>query len=134
MMAAAVAERVRNQSKEYLIVRMPDSALDGKWSFPFGEIDKGDAPEAAARRLARKLLNIGMDVQIGQPPFDAELNGTLYRWRFCFGSATGGEAEPVGVDELRWVIPGTLVEYEFDPVSQQVVDWLRQEDAASSDG
>jgi hypothetical protein len=37
------------------------------------------------------------------------------------------EANNRHYEEVRWVPRQSLLEYEFEPVSQQVVDWLLEE-------
>ena len=60
----------------------------------------------------------------GQPPFDQSYDDVLYRWRFFFCDGTGCRLHNDYYAQIRWVPEAALREYEFDPVSQRVVDWM----------
>ncbi len=127
-MAAAVLDRVRDGLREILIVRLEGTPEQpGRWVFPFGPVGPGEMPEPAIRRILAQQLGLHAHIQHGQPPFDQTYGETLYRWRFLFGEVTSPEANNRHYAEVRWVPRQSLVEYEFEPVSQQVVDWLLEE-------
>lgn len=127
-MAAAVLERVRDGLREILIVQLDETDVHaGRWTFPFGPVAPGETPEPAMRRILDQQLGLHAHIQHGQPPFDQAYGETLYRWRFLFGDASTQELNNRHYSEVRWVPRQSLVEYEFDPVSQQVVDWMLEE-------
>lgn len=123
-MASAVIDRVRRGTREILITRIPTAPYEGRWTFPNGPIERGEAPETALRRALRHLLGLDVRVVCSQPPFDQPWDRVLCRWRFFFCDGTGSEIDNHYFSEVRWVPRATLSEYDFDPVSQRVVDWM----------
>jgi 8-oxo-dGTP diphosphatase len=130
VMAAAVIERVRDAKPEVLIARRGSRPHENKWCFPGGTVEKGESPEAGLRRLLKEQLNIAVPIQFGQPPLDHSWDGMIHRWRFFFCDGSDTDVNNTQYDEVRWVISATLREYDFEPVSQQVVDWLLEDRTA----
>ncbi len=131
---SAVIERTRAGMREMMIAKSARAPFPGKWTFPGGAAEAGESPEAALRRILREQLNASVEIIQGQPPFDQRWDNILARWRFYFcdmgGEEQGGESEAINnryYGEIRWVPRVALREYEFDPVSQQVVDWMLEE-------
>lgn len=122
-MACGVVERVRHGKREILIGRVPGPPYEDKWTFPGGPVERGESPEAALRRALDSLLGLQVEVRSGQPPFDLAWDDVVIRWRFFF-CQVAGEVQNTHYREVRWVAPGDLQEYEFEPAAQQVVDWL----------
>ena len=127
MMAAAVLERSREGIREVLIVKVAEGLRTGKWSFPFGVAELGETPEPALRRILLAQFGLKPHLNLGQPPLDHEHDGVLYRWRFVFGEIDGDPPIKPTAPETRWVTLPSLREYMFEPVSQQVVDWMLEE-------
>ena len=123
VMACGVVEQLRLGAREILIGRIPGPPYEGRWTFPGGPVERGEAPEAALRRAMESLLGLKVEVRSGQPPFDLAWDDVVMRWRFFFCQAVG-EVRNTHYGEVRWIPPGALREYEFDPAAQQVVDWL----------
>lgn len=127
-MASAVLERMREGMRETLIVKLgPDSPHAERWTFPFGPVEAGEAPEPAIRRILNDQLGIHAHIQHGQPPFDHAYGEDTYRWRFLFGDVDDDPILKPTYPESRWVPRQSMCEYEFEPVSQRVVDWLLEE-------
>lgn len=126
-MASGVVERTARGAREVLIAKIPTPPYKGRWTFPSGPIEEGEAPEAAVRRALISTLGLRVRIVTGQPPFDHAWDEVTCRWRFFFCDATGNEVHNVYFSEVRWIPRGALREYDFDPVSQQVVDWLLEE-------
>jgi 8-oxo-dGTP diphosphatase len=128
MMACAIIEHTREAQRETLIAKLTRDPYVGKWTFPGGAGEPGEAPEVSLRRLLREQLGLNVEIIYGQPPFDQEYDGLEYRWRFFFCDATGQAINNKYYEEVRWVPRATLREYDFEPVSQRVVDWMLEED------
>ncbi len=126
-MAAAVIHRSRKGQTEVLICKLPRAPYQGKWCFPFGPADEGEMPEPALRRALRTNLGIHVHIRIGQPPFDHPWDELMCRWRFFFCDDMGESVDLTHYGEVRWVNQVDLREYEFDPVSQQVADWILED-------
>jgi len=124
VMVGAIIDRVRHGVVETLIAKIPSSPYEGRWSFPNGPADPAESPEAALRRTVYNALGMQVRVICGQPPVDMPWDQVMCRWRFFFCDASDCEPENHYYSEVRWVRRPDFREYEFDPVSQQVADWL----------
>lgn len=127
MMAAAVIDRTRGGMREVLIGKLPDAPYAGLWCFPFGPIEQGEMPEPALRRSLRTMLGINVRIVCAQPPFDQTFDDMTFRWRFFFCEASGEKMHNMYFDQVRWVPRASLREYDFDPVSRHVVDWILED-------
>jgi 8-oxo-dGTP pyrophosphatase MutT (NUDIX family) len=123
-MACGVVEQVRAGVREVLIGRIPVPPYEGKWTFPGGPVEAGEAAEAALRRAMESLLGLRVEIRFGQPPFDLAWDEVLTRWRYFFCDGRAADVHNTHFAEIRWVPVGSLREYEFDPPAQQVTDWI----------
>lgn len=123
VMVSAVVSR-HSGTNETMICKQPGPPYAGKWTFPSGPAAEGESPEAAMRRVLEEKLGLQVEIQYGQPPFDEEYEGTLYRWRSFFCEGSQRQVNNKYYSEVRWVPRATLREYEFDPVSEKVAGWL----------
>ena len=128
-MASAVIARARQGTTEVLIAKIPTAPYEGRWTFPNGPIEDGETPEVALRRALRSLLGISVRIVCSQPPFDQPWDEVLCRWRFFFCEGTGCKVHNEYFSQIRWVTRATLREYDFDPASQRVVDWMIEDRA-----
>ena len=124
VMACGVVEQTRLGVREVLIGRIPGEPYEGKWTFPGGPVERGEAPEAALRRAMDSLLGLRIEIRNGQPPFDQAWDDVIMRWRYYFCAGLAKDVANKHYAEIRWVSVGSLREYDFDPVAQQVVDWI----------
>ncbi len=122
--AAAIIER----PDHHVLIALPrdEDGEERRWCFPYGLVAEGEPPEAALRRIARAELGIELEIDLGQPPIPAEIDGRQCVLRFFLCHIVTGEPESSAYTETRWVVVGQLPEYHYDPVSQGVVDWLRE--------
>jgi 8-oxo-dGTP diphosphatase len=127
-MVGAVISRRRAGMPEVLIAKNPSAPYEGLWSFPVGPIDRGESPEAALRRSLRTQLGTSVRIVCGQPPFDQTYDDVLYRWRYFFCDGEGSQINKSDFAEIRWVPRGALTEYDLDPVTQKIADWLLEEE------
>ena len=128
VMAAAVIRRPRQGRCESLSGRTAVEPYNDTWCFPSGPDERGEVPEQGVRRALRTLLGCAAPIQFGQPPVDLEYDGVMCRWRFFFCDGSSLEIDNRHFAEVRWVLSGTLSEYDFDPSAKHVVDWLLEED------
>jgi ADP-ribose pyrophosphatase YjhB (NUDIX family) len=124
IMVGGIIDRVAHGVIETLIARIPNPPYQDRWSFPNGPADHGEMPEAALRRMMEASLGAKVRVVCGQPPFDMPWDNVMCRWRFFFCDVSDAEMQDRYYTEIRWVRRPDFREYDFDPVSQQVADWL----------
>lgn len=119
---AGVIERADN----HVLIVLLDAAdaTARRWQFPRGAAKPGESPEAAMRRVAMKQLGMEVEIVVGQPPLFDAAGGDPIELRYFFCGVIKGEPGGDTYAETRWVLKGRLREYEFEPVSGQVVDWL----------
>jgi 8-oxo-dGTP diphosphatase len=130
-----VAGLIVGDDRRVLITqRRPDQALGGKWEFPGGKVEPGEAPVAA---LVRELAEeIGATVAVGPiwdvlfhayPEFDLVMLVYVCRIITTSGGSGGDAPRAVEVADLAWVAPGDLAEWDILPADAPLVERLRRE-------
>ncbi len=127
-LASGVITRVVQGLPEILIAKLPGEPHAGRWTFPGGPVERGEMPEPALRRALVTLLGLKVRVIYGQPPFDQTWDNVVCRWRFYFCEPQSHKVHNEHYAQIRWIPRASLREYEFDPVSQKVVDWMLEEE------
>jgi len=98
-----------------LIARRPAALhLGGLWEFPGGKQNPGESPAAALEREIREEL--GAVVTVGALLERVDWSYPEKRVRLSFFRCTI-DGEPRGLEgqELAWVRPGDLLDYDFPP-------------------
>lgn len=94
-------------SKVLLAQRRYPVELAGRWEFPGGKVESGEAPPAALRRELQEEL--GVDVVVGDAlPGCVLLRGDLVLVAYCATVATGTVPKPMEHQAIRWVGPDIL--------------------------
>jgi 8-oxo-dGTP diphosphatase len=127
---AAVIER---DGRVLIAKRRKGDKLGGKWEFPGGKIDKGETPEDA---LKRELLEeLGTEAIVGEfvcsSRYDYDhlsVELLVYRTR-----QISGEVIPFVHDEIRWVRPEDLSEYDFPEANLPVIEAILDRDKPCSE-
>ena len=103
----------------------------GKWEFPGGTVEQNETPEACLRRELREEL--GIEAEVGESYCEvthaysyATIQLLVYRARHV-----SGEFTLVDHDEMRWVLPADLSQYEFPEADNPVVERLQRAYAGS---
>lgn len=117
---------VRDDGNRYIIVKSLQEP-DQHWEFPGGRMQANEATDDAVRRLCREQLDIGVEILATPPPFVYFSRGRKVRYCYALCSVMTGEPQAVGCAEFRWVLGPRLCEFFFEPPTDQVVDWLRQQ-------
>jgi 8-oxo-dGTP diphosphatase len=133
MKSVRVVAAVVRRGEAILVTRRPDRGQErGKWEFPGGKVEPGEAEPAALRREIAEEL--GCDIAVGPlllrtvhryPELEVEL--AFYSGRFPFGA----EPRPLAVAELAWAGPGTLSGYDFLEADRAVLVDLERLAAAA---
>jgi ADP-ribose pyrophosphatase YjhB (NUDIX family) len=120
--AAAIIER--DDDTTLIVLAQGLEGRPRQWQFPRGLAEPGESAEEAMRRIAREQLAVEVEIVIGQPPLVQVVEGRELEMRYFFCGVAAGEPGATYYAELRWTPKLQLREYEFDPPSAQVVDWL----------
>lgn len=115
---------VIRQGKKVLIVRPHGQGHRAKWAFPADMVRPEESPEAACRRMAEEKLGADLAIDFGQPPLQDTVEGKSVIYRYFFGHVAADVVQNLDFAEVRWVQAGQLPEYEFDPTSEMVAQWL----------
>ena len=117
---AAVIER---DGSFLMTRRLEGTHLAGKWEFPGGKCESGEAHEAC---LARELdEELGVRSEIGEEIFTVEHTYPERTVRLHFHRATLlGEPSPQQGQEMRWVMRRELRFLELPEADQGLVDLL----------
>ena len=116
-----------------LITRRPEgSHLAGYWEFPGGKQEHGESLETCLEREIREEL--GMEVQavkhLLQIDHDYETKSITLHLFQC--SWLKGSPTPLGCDEIRWVKPEELANYQLPPPDLQLLPSIQNLAGTSS--
>lgn len=103
-----VAAVITDQGRIFACRRAGKSAA-GKWEFPGGKVDAGEAPEAALVREIHEEL--GVRIQVGPLLHRASTPvGDVVIDLACYRASLNGEAPLTSTDhdDLRWLLPSEL--------------------------
>lgn len=110
-----------------LIAKRPEGRImSGYWEFPGGKLHSGELPEKALRREVREELGIELGAFtpfsfISEPREDCHVIVYLFHCREWRGTAQGMEGQ-----ELAWVPPTKLNEYDLLPSNRTLLPLLQK--------
>ena len=126
VLVAAVA--LVDRDGRVLIARRPEGKpMAGLWEFPGGKVDHGETPEMALIRELEEELGIRVPARCLAPLTFAShayeefhLLMPLYVCRNWDGAVTAREGQ-----ELKWVRPARLRDYDMPPADEPLVAMVR---------
>ena len=128
MKVVEVAAGLIHQGGRYLIARRkPGVHLAGFWEFPGG---KREADESLTECLQRELLEelgVWVDVPIPYRIVRHEYPEKIVELHFYHCAIEEGEAAPIDCEEIRWVHPDELTDFEFPPADRAVIASLQRD-------
>ncbi|MDD2715335.1 MAG: (deoxy)nucleoside triphosphate pyrophosphohydrolase [Candidatus Wallbacteria bacterium] len=124
-MKTVLAAIIEKDGKYLIARRAPGENMSGKWEFPGGKLETGESHQEC---LARELFEeFGIRSVIGD--FFGE---SVYRYGYGDIRLLAyrvisfiGEFVPVVHNDLRWVLPQEMKDYDFTPADLPFVNLIR---------
>jgi 8-oxo-dGTP diphosphatase/A/G-specific adenine glycosylase len=120
-----VAAIIRKHT-QILITKRPDNVhLANLWEFPGGKVEPGESLQIALEREIREEL--GLKVRVNDEFFtiDYDYPTKFVRLHFFNCTVLEGEAQALGVAEIRWVNAQDLGNYPFPPADAELIAKLQ---------
>jgi mutator protein MutT len=111
--------------------RVPGGGQAGRWEFPGGKREPGEADEQALRRELREEL--GIEVEVGPLVWSAEAGPLDLRFHRC-SYPERARPRALGSVQFRWVRREDLPSYPFPPANRGLVEALARGDLAPDGG
>lgn len=109
----------------YLIAkRKADTHLGGLWEFPGGKREPGESLEDCLRRELREELGIDVTPPVHFRVIRHEYPGKTVELHFFRCAISRGEAAALDCEEVRWVMPNEMANYEFPPADRPLIEAL----------
>jgi 8-oxo-dGTP diphosphatase len=122
-MRTVVAAVIEREDRRLLIgQRRRDDSSPLKWEFPGGKVREGEAAEAALARELREELGVTLTkcVEIGRVRHQYAASPETLEIRF-FAANLEGEASPLCFEQIAWVLPKELGDYDFLAANRELV-------------
>ena len=111
----------------YLIARRKaDTHLGGLWEFPGGKREPGESLEGCLHRELREELGIDVTPPVHFRVIRHEYPGKTVELHFFRCTVSRGEALALDCEEVRWVMPNEMANYEFPPADRPLIEALME--------
>ena len=116
---------IEKDGKILIAHRKTGKCVGQKWEFPGGKVEAGETTEECLKRELKEELNIEVEIieHFSTGMFECEnrdIELIAYRVKYL-----SGEIRPVDHDEIKWVSPHELTNYEFTlpdvPIAQKIL-------------
>ena len=112
-----------NREGRWLITRRPAGThMEGLWEFPGGKQHPGESLEECLEREVAEETGLLVKVTGREREIVHHYPDRIVRLHFLHASPVEGEARPIGVSDLAWILPEEFADYEFPPADRPVVD------------
>jgi len=117
---------IENEGKILIARRAKDQKLAGKWEFPGGKVEDGESPEECLKRELEEEFGIQTEVEefitSNKHHYD-HISIELMAFRIKYIS---GEFTLVDHDEIQWVKPEELLDYDLAeadiPIAKKLIE------------
>ncbi len=118
---AAVIQR--GDRKLLIGQRRRDDSSPLKWEFPGGKVRDGEAAEAALARELREELGVTLAkcVEIGRVRHQYAASPEELEIRFFAAELAPGGATPLCFEQIAWVFPKELGDYDFLAANRELI-------------
>ena len=126
-MITVVAAVIERKDRRILIgQRRKRDSSPLKWEFPGGKMKEGETADSALARELREELSATLtkSVELGRVEHKyADRNETL-EIRFFAAALAAYEVQPLSFEQLAWVLPRELGQYDFLAANRQLIAQL----------
>jgi mutator protein MutT len=117
----------------YLIARRkPGVHLAGFWEFPGGKREAGESLTECLRRELFEELSISIDLPIPYQIVRHDYPDKIVELHFFRCAIEQGEPVALGCEEVRWVSPEELSQFEFPPADHTIIQSLQRDALGAS--
>lgn len=110
-----------------LIAKRPEgSHLAGFWEFPGGKQEMGETLKRCLEREIREELGADVRAEKLLLTVDHEYRSRIISLHLFLCDHLGGELQPLGCEEMRWVCPKDLTQYRFPPPDERIIQFLNK--------
>jgi len=97
-----------------------------KWEFPGGKVREGEAPAAALARELREELDVTLTkcAELGRTRHKYASKPEELEIRFYAASIAETEVTPKAFEQIAWVLPKELGDYDFLAANTQLIAQL----------
>jgi 8-oxo-dGTP diphosphatase len=123
-MRVVVAAVIERGDRRLLIgQRRKEDSSPLKWEFPGGKMRVGEVAESALGRELREELGVTLTkcVEIGRVRHRYVPSQEELEIRFFAAALAEGEAAPLRFEQIAWVLPKELGEYDFLAANQELI-------------
>lgn len=124
VMRTVVAAVIERGDRRLLIgQRRSDDSSPLKWEFPGGKVREGEAAEAALARELREELGVTMTkcVEMGRVRHRYAASPEELEIRFFAAALAEGEPAPLCFEQIAWVLPKELGDYDFLAANRELI-------------
>ena len=126
-MKVIVAAVIERSDRRILIgQRRREDTSPLKWEFPGGKVEEGETPEAALARELREELSVTLEkcAELGRTRHQYPTSPGELEIRFYAASIKESEVTPNEFEQILWVLPKELGNYDFLPANSQLIAQL----------
>ncbi|HWT89153.1 MAG TPA: (deoxy)nucleoside triphosphate pyrophosphohydrolase [Candidatus Angelobacter sp.] len=97
-----------------------------KWEFPGGKMEEGEGAEVALARELREELRATLvkSVELGRVQHKYPDRDETLEIRFFAAAIANDAVEPVAFEQIAWVLPRELAQYDFLAANKQLIAQL----------
>lgn len=129
VVAAALVDDLDAPRELLAARRRSPASLAGRWEFPGGKVEPGEAPEDALHRELREELGVrvGLGTELVGPDDGAWRLSETYTMRLWLAEVASGVPEPlVEHDALRWLPRGQWLTVPWLDADVRIVEALSE--------
>ncbi len=116
---------INDNGKILIDKRINGDHLGGMWEFPGGKQEEGESIEITIIRELKEELDI--EVEVGERVLivDHSVNNNYLRFVAHICHIIKGDPKPLWSQEIKWVYPEELKNYEFPKINTKIIYALK---------